>query len=258
MFWTLIRSELALWAAKGKTAQLWWRDDDARAPSHALDRLLAISSAYEVPLTLAVIPDSRNGALARRLKSQPLVSVAQHGAHHQNRIGVRRPSEFPADVTLGQISKEISSGWRRVSHLPRALKVFVPPWNAVHPLLREALCREGFVAWSAFGGGRIECSLPRFDADLDILTWGRRPRFAGEARALLRLYDLLRTRRRAGRWDEPLGLLTHHMDMDEDAWAFLGRFLAETRRHKGATWRGLPDFVTPVAHWPKILLGRAA
>jgi hypothetical protein len=37
---------------------------------------------------------------------------------------------------------------------------------------------------------------------------------------------LLAERRRAGLWDEPLGLLSHHLDHDEDAWRFLEVFLS--------------------------------
>ncbi|MGH1559493.1 hypothetical protein ACRAWD_21180 [Caulobacter segnis] len=36
---------------------------------------------------------------------------------------------------------------------------------------------------------------------------------------------LLKQRRLAGRWDEPIGLLTHHLDHDHATWLFLEQFL---------------------------------
>ena len=40
-----------------------------------------------------------------------------------------------------------------------------------------------------------------------------------------RLWRLLRARRRARRWQAPIGILTHHRNLDEDGWAFLAGFL---------------------------------
>ena len=36
--------------------------------------------------------------------------------------------------------------------------------------------------------------------------------------------------------DEPTGLLTHHLVMDEPAWAFLGRLLAGLAGRPGVRW----------------------
>ncbi|MEK9660397.1 MAG: hypothetical protein VW644_01455, partial [Alphaproteobacteria bacterium] len=40
--WDALAAELDVWAAAGRTATLWWRDDDADAASPALERLLAL------------------------------------------------------------------------------------------------------------------------------------------------------------------------------------------------------------------------
>ncbi len=42
--------------AQGKIAHFWLRDDDAVEPTSALDRVLSLTGASAVPLTLAVIP----------------------------------------------------------------------------------------------------------------------------------------------------------------------------------------------------------
>ena len=39
-----------------RPVQFWWRDDDASAPSPALERAVGLSRKYGIPLALAVIP----------------------------------------------------------------------------------------------------------------------------------------------------------------------------------------------------------
>ncbi len=82
--WTDLASELDRWGEEGRMATLWWRDDDAVAPSRRLDDLLAI--AGEVPVALAVIPALAQPALAARLcrPAQSAVRVLQHGWRHHN------------------------------------------------------------------------------------------------------------------------------------------------------------------------------
>ena len=54
--WTAFSNELDRWQEAGRTAAFWWRDDDAIAPTAALDRLAATGAG--IPKTLAVIPAS--------------------------------------------------------------------------------------------------------------------------------------------------------------------------------------------------------
>ncbi|MDA0702442.1 MAG: polysaccharide deacetylase, partial [Proteobacteria bacterium] len=43
--WHAFSQELDRWAADGRRATFWWRDDDARAPGPALDALLHSAAA---------------------------------------------------------------------------------------------------------------------------------------------------------------------------------------------------------------------
>ena len=54
--WTDLLDEAARWREAGRTAELWWRDDDAADVGPALERLLAIHRDSGVPLALAVVP----------------------------------------------------------------------------------------------------------------------------------------------------------------------------------------------------------
>src|SRR6187455_2517934 len=82
--WSLLTKELSLWSKAGLTPQLWLRDDDAVAPSQALDRLLALCDRYDTPLVLAVIPEPTGEELADHLHDNTLVSIAVHGWRHLN------------------------------------------------------------------------------------------------------------------------------------------------------------------------------
>ena len=76
--WTDLGAELDAWAETGRSATLWWRDDDAVAPTPALDAQLRIAGT--TPLALAVIPSETGPLLANGLSSWPNVAVLQHGA----------------------------------------------------------------------------------------------------------------------------------------------------------------------------------
>src|ERR1700752_5355387 len=82
--WTDLGDELNRWEAEGRIATLWWRDDDAVAPSRRLDDLLTVAGA--VPVSLAVIPANAEPALAGWLErhAPTSVGVLQHGYQHAN------------------------------------------------------------------------------------------------------------------------------------------------------------------------------
>ena len=72
---------------------------------------------------------------------------------------------------------------------------------------------------------------------IDPVAWKTGKRFLGEAESLGMAVAHLRARRLgAVDADEPTGLLTHHLAMDEETWAFTARFLSVARRHPAARW----------------------
>jgi len=50
--WLALRDELLRWRDAGLVADFWWRDDDATHPTAALQQLLALSAAADVPLII--------------------------------------------------------------------------------------------------------------------------------------------------------------------------------------------------------------
>lgn len=219
---TLIGPELARWRAGGHAPVFWWRDDDARRPTPALDRLLALSVRFEAPITLAAVPDGDIATLAKICRAIPGVELAIHGFRHENRAPPGWPSGEVNDLDrLADVMSDLGAAFevfRRAGVTPR---LFVPPWNNAHPILKQALGLQG-LSLSCYGDAR---EAGRLDAHLDVMRWKPEPRFRGAVRFLLRTRRLLAERRRNGAWDEPLGLLTHHLDHDEEAWSFLEAFL---------------------------------
>ncbi|HEY3949565.1 polysaccharide deacetylase [Phenylobacterium sp.] len=244
--------ELRRWRRAGRTARLWWRDDDAAGSATTLerlllDRLVAVARKAGTPVTLAVVPSGELSGLAVRLAEAPaLVSVAQHGTDHQNRRAGAAAGELPHDWTAAQVREALNHGWARMATLPRAIKVFMPPWNDLHPALAAVLAEEGYQALSASGGlGEAAGSgLPRLDGHLDLMRWRGGVRFRGRGRFAANLTAELRRRRRARRWDAPIGLLTHHLAHDAAAWSFLAEFLAWTRARPEFAWTSLQELLS--------------
>ena len=236
--WDTLDRELALWTAAGQVATLWWRDDDAVAPSAALDRLLALA-AGRASVALAVVPEPAGEPLARRLATAPLVRVLQHGwAHRNHRPPGARSAELGADRPLAAVTAELARGREHLASLlgARFLPVLVPPWNRIDPTIVEALPALGFRGLSCFGPRAVGLR-STVNTHVDPIAWRADRGFVGEAKALGELARHL-AERRAGAVDadEPTGLLTHHLVHDAALWRFLDRLLARTTAHPAVRW----------------------
>ena len=222
--WRAIGEELARWREAGREPVLWWRDDDAADATPALDRLLDLHRAVKVPLALAIVPAKATPALAERLARTPGVDLLQHGYAHTNHapapdkkmeLGLHRPTMF----VLG----ELGTGRMALERLfgNRALPVLVPPWNRIAPALVPTLPEVGYRGLSTFGIRRRAhpvSGLLQVNTHVDLIAWQSR-RFVGEAAALAALEQALVASRTGT--DEPVGVLSHHLAMDEGAWDFL-------------------------------------
>lgn len=233
--WTALDAELDRWHAAGRGVHLWLRDDDAIAPSHALDRLEALAERFRLPVLLAVIPLLAEEALAPRLAGSSWLRPCQHGARHRNHEPAgTKSSEFGAARDEAAVRHHIVAGRDRLrALLGETLPVFVPPWNRIAPDHAALLPDLGFAGLSCFRGSLAgEGTLLRqIDSDLDLIDWkgGRigRPhdRLAEEAATLLA--------RKCESWpgESHFGLLLHHRDHDDTVWSFLDLFLARYGDH---------------------------
>jgi hypothetical protein len=223
--WQALDEEAARWQEAGRTAQLWWRDDDAADSGPALDRLLGLHRQTDTPLSLAVVPAHATPALADRLAAEPGVDLLQHGYAHLNHAAPgEKKAELgphrPAMIVLG----ELGTGWLALERLfgGRALSVMVPPWNRIAAALVPTLPEIGFSGLSTFGPRRRPRpgrGLLQINTHVDLIDWKSGRGFAGEAAVLGALVAALAHARTVS--DEPVGLLSHHLAMDGRAWDFL-------------------------------------
>ena len=237
--WQALADEAARWAGRAAPAELWWRDDDAADAGPALERLLGLHRASGVPLALAVVPAHATAALAGRLADERWVDVLQHGYAHANHapptdkkmeLGLHRPAMF----VLG----ELGTGRMALERLfgRRPLPVLVPPWNRIAPPLVPTLPEMGFRGLSTFGPRtRLHPvkGLRAVNTHVDLLDWKAR-RFVGAETALTALVDALARARENG---EPVGILSHHLAMDAEAWDFLGLLWDKTASMPGLRTR---------------------
>jgi hypothetical protein len=158
--------------------------------------------------------------------------VLQHGYDHANHAAAgSRPVELggrPADAILSELAA--GRAILREAFGSTFLAVLVPPWNRLEPALIAQLGACGFCGLSTFGRRPDEAGAPglcQVNTHLDPVDWRASRLFVGETAALQRLCAVLDP-------DEPIGILTHHLVMDEAGWTFLDRLLGVLTRHPAA------------------------
>lgn len=235
--WNHLLEELDRWAAEGRTATFWWRDDDAGDVTPALERLR--QTAADIPVALAVVPAAATSGLADTVGRLPGWRTFQHGWRHANHACPgEKKAEFGAHRPVPAMLADLEHGQRRMSVLfgEFFLPVLVPPWNRIDAALIERLAGAGYRGLSTFAGrGATRPGLVCRDCHLDPIDWRGNRAFVGTAPALTTLVAHLR-RRRHGNDDRPTGLLTHHLVMDEASWAFCASLRERTTLHTGVRW----------------------
>jgi peptidoglycan/xylan/chitin deacetylase (PgdA/CDA1 family) len=234
--WQDLRDELTRWRDAGGVARLWLRDDDAVAPTTALERLLDISARHAAPVTLAIIPAATGPVLAGRLAEARHAVPVLHGWRHMNHappqekkqeLGVHRPQR---DVVT-----DLSDALRRMTALygERLLPLLVPPWNRMDQGLLPLLSEIGYIGVSGFRDHPAAGECPVINTHVDIIDWraGRGGREHGALAA--ELAEQLAAARPAG---AAVGILTHHLDHDETCWSFLERLFEITGAHPACRW----------------------
>lgn len=238
--WQPLQDELAHWRATGLTASLWLRDDDAIAPTPALDRLAGLARDHAVPVALAIIPARTGPALAQRLATEEFIHPVVHGWSHANHAP---PTEKKQELGLHRpravVLSELAGGLVRLRELhgDRLTPMLVPPWNRIDPTLLDDLPRLGFAGLSAFGHKlAARAGLAVVNTHIDIVDSRAGNRCRDHATLITGLVRELQDARAAD-GGRPVGVLSHHLVSDEDAFRFLADLFTVSARSGAVTWR---------------------
>ncbi|AXS40007.1 polysaccharide deacetylase family protein [Breoghania sp. L-A4] len=243
IFRAALTAHLDWFAERGKSARFWWRDDDAIEPSPALDRLLSIANTYKVEVGLAVIPEPATEALADRLREEPYAKVLLHGWRHKNHqrkdLG-EKAAEFGSRRNPAEAIDELRRGKARLEALfgEAFIPAFVPPWNRLSPEIARGAQAIGLKGISSFTWFHAP-DPHRLQTHIDMIKWKKGRRFIGWPAAAMR-FDLQMTRRRNAP-SEPIGILSHHLAMEDDSFRFLEETFAIAAAHPGAQWPPIRD-----------------
>ena len=246
--WQRLAAELDRWAPGEAT--FWWRDDDAIAPSPALERLLGLGSQ---PLALAVIPAEMVPELAGYLTGRK-VDVLQHGyAHRNHEPPEAKKAELGAARPAAAVREDLRRGARLLAAAfgSQALPVLVPPWNRIAEPLIDLLADDGYRGLSTQGPRRRERlqrqkGILQVNTHIDIVDWRGGRGFIGlEAAIDLAVGHLAARREGRAAAGEPTGLLTHHLVLEDSAFDFTAEFLARTAQHPAVQWRSARDIFAP-------------
>jgi peptidoglycan/xylan/chitin deacetylase (PgdA/CDA1 family) len=240
--WRELEAALDAVALEGKAIHLWWRDDDAGRDDPRLERLLELAERQALPLALAVVPVWLDESAQARIAASAQASVLQHGFAHRNHAPAGEKSCELGGRALELIEAELAQGHAALVDAFGAafLAVLVPPWNRFDQRLIGRLTACGFCGLSAFGARKAReaaAGLIQVNTHLDPIDWRGDRLFVGEVAALERLIAVLDP-------DEPIGILSHHLAMDEPGWQFLDRLLGVLAAHPGAVLCSAADLFT--------------
>ena len=227
--WDDLETSLDAAARRGETIRLWWRDDDAGRGHPALHRLLDMAERHSAPLALAVVPAWLDVEAQGAIAAAAHVTVLQHGyAHHNHARNGAKSIELggrPSD----EIAHELRQGFDILEDGfgSAFLPVLVPPWNRIDRALFPHLQRLGYKGLSIYGYRDTPEAAPGVslvNTHIDPVDWRGSRGFLGETTVLDRFIEHLIP-------DEPIGLLSHHLDMDETGWTFFDELFTVLRRH---------------------------
>ncbi|WP_321335911.1 polysaccharide deacetylase family protein [Breoghania sp.] len=237
-FRSALKAHLDGFAARGQTISLWWRDDDAIEPTPALDRMLALAKRYGVDIGLAVIPKGAGEALAERLRQEPHAVVLQHGWRHKNhqiKAEGEKAAELGTRRDMEEVLGELTMGREKLEGLfgEKFIPALVPPWNRISDAIAQAAPGIGLPGLSTFTS-KVAMRPHRLQTHLDPIKWKENGRFIGWGSARRRFDEILEARSQDP--SEPIGLLSHHLVMDDDHFAFFEDVLEITAAHPAAKW----------------------
>lgn len=241
--WYPLEVELTHWHAASLSLPLWWRDDDAIAPTSQLDHLSDLAAQLGLPVHLAVIPHAATPALADYVaRGETLIPVVHGWSHKNHAPASEKKAEFRLNRPLDEVVADAAAGLSRLDALfGNTLRpMLVPPWNRIAPEVIEHLPSLGYRILSTATPRRTKMAaagLEQVNTHLDPIDWRGSRGLISPDRLIVQTVNLLRDRRE-GRADnaEPFGVLTHHLVHDQDIWAFTEALLKHLLDGPATLW----------------------
>ena len=174
---------------------------------------------------------------------EPHAFVLQHGWQHKNHQ-LKEKGEKAAELgtrrDMDEVLRELIMGREKLEALfgDSFIPALVPPWNRISDEIAAAAPGIGLPGLSTFTSN-VEKAPHRLQTHLDPIKWKAERRFIGWDSAMRRFEEIFE--RRMTDPDEPIGLLSHHLVMDEMHFAFFEDVLEVTTDHPGAQWPRLRD-----------------
>ncbi|UWQ91669.1 polysaccharide deacetylase family protein [Rhodobacteraceae bacterium M382] len=240
--WSPLDQEMARWQDLGLTLPLWWRDDDAIAPTQHLERLIALSERLCLPVHLAVIPSMASQALAHRIAQTHLRPVVHGWTHTSHAPLTEKKAEFGAHRPAQNMLDDALRGLATLQQLfaGALVPMFVPPWNRIAPEIVAGLPDLGYAALSTYTPRTSRLAAPglvQINTHLDPIHW-KASRSLVPAQQLVDQIARDMAHRRTGHTDnaEPYGILTHHLIHDDAIWAFTDALITRLLAGPATTW----------------------
>ncbi|MEK0085220.1 hypothetical protein [Benzoatithermus flavus] len=233
-------------AAAPGPATIWWRSDDVGVDTLQFVRLLALAQRRQAPVALAVVPANLKASCTARILNCPQATVVQHGIAHANNAASGKQIELGGRIDRKLLAERLKWGRERLSSAfgGRFLPMQAPPWNRIDPDVTSMLPSLGFSSLSTCGrepAAEAAPGLRQINIHLDLYHWFEPRGALTYEQAVSQLTTLVRAAN--GR---PVGLLTHHSVMNEEAFVTLERLLTYVQQQKNMRLVGIGDLVGKV------------
>ncbi|MEP4246860.1 polysaccharide deacetylase family protein [Tateyamaria sp.] len=238
--WSLLRAALSACRRDAVAVPLWWRDDDAIAPTAALDQLSRLSIQTGLPIHLAVIPAHADPALVHAIDTRQIIPVVHGWTHMDHSGGLGKKNEFL--TKRADASTDAARGLTQMQALfgAKLRTMFVPPWNRINTAVTAALPGQGYTTLSTFGARTSPNAVPglaQINTHIDPIWWKDTRDLVDPAALITQATQHLEARR-TGVQDptEPFGLLTHHLVHTDAIWNFSSAFVTEMLDGGATPW----------------------
>ena len=137
------------------------------------------------------------------------------------------------------ILDELRAGASHLANLhgDRFVSLLVPPWNRIDPPLLAHLPKIGYTGVSVFGPEKPS-PLRSVNTHVDLIDW--KSTRGGRDPATL-IQEIVARLKHNFDTDGTVGLLTHHLVHDQNAWSFLEQLFDQTSGHPACRWTAISD-----------------